>query len=72
MINDLGAIQLLRGVPGIDDTRTKGSDGRKRHGDAAVAIFLGFLASKDDCHRYELQPPEPPGKTGRTQTRAAR
>ncbi|EHW2954492.1 TPA: terminase family protein [Escherichia coli] len=54
VINDLGAIQLLRGVPGIDDARTKGSDGRKRHGDAAVAIFLGFLASKDDCHRYEL------------------
>ncbi|HFV9398109.1 TPA: hypothetical protein ACIAKK_004614, partial [Shigella sonnei] len=62
VINDLGAIQLLRGVPGIDDARTKGSDGRKRHGDAAVAIFLGFLASKDDCHRYELHRLNRPAK----------
>lgn len=43
VINDLGAIQILRGVPGIDDARTAGSDGRKRHGDAAIAIFLAFL-----------------------------
>ncbi|EOI6871233.1 terminase family protein [Yersinia enterocolitica] len=54
VINDLGAIQILRGVPGIDDARTAGSDGRKRHGDAAIAIFLGFLASREDCRRYEL------------------
>lgn len=54
VINDLGAIQMLRGVPGIDDSRTTGSDGRKRHGDAAIAIFLAYLASKEDCRRYEL------------------
>jgi phage FluMu gp28-like protein len=54
VINDLGAIQMLRGVPGIDDSRTTGSDGKKRHGDAAIAIFLAYLASKEDCQRYEL------------------
>ncbi|ELW7372130.1 TPA: terminase family protein [Yersinia enterocolitica] len=54
VINDLGAIQILRGVPGIDDSRTTGTDGQKRHGDAAIAIFLAFLASKEDCRRYEL------------------
>ncbi len=54
VINDLGAIQVLRGVPGIDDARVLGSDGRKRHGDSAIAIFLGFLASREDCRRYEL------------------
>lgn len=54
VINDLGAIQILRGVPGIDDSRTTGTDGKKRHGDAAIAIFLAFLASKEDCRRYEL------------------
>lgn len=54
IINDLGQIQIIRGVPGIDDSRTKGSDGKKRHGDSAIAIFLGFLASKADLTRYEL------------------
>lgn len=54
VITDLGQIQIYRGVPGIDDSRTKGSDGNKRHGDSAVAIFLAFLASKEDITRYEL------------------
>ncbi|MGI2138519.1 terminase large subunit domain-containing protein [Shewanella baltica] len=54
VITDLGQIQIYRGVPGIDDSRTTGSDGNKRHGDSAVAIFLGILASKADITRYEL------------------
>ena len=54
VITDLGQIQIYRGVPGIDDKRTTGSDGNKRHGDSAIAIFLGFLASKADLTRYEL------------------
>ncbi|EJL6420085.1 terminase family protein [Vibrio cholerae] len=54
VITDLGQIQIYRGVPGIDDSRTKGSDGNKRHGDSAVAIFLAYLASKADITRYEL------------------
>ncbi|HGK3819336.1 TPA: hypothetical protein ACJ12M_005454, partial [Klebsiella pneumoniae] len=41
-------------VPGIDDRENTGSDGHKRHGDSAYAIFLAFLASKEDCQRYEL------------------
>ncbi|EHX1789748.1 hypothetical protein K3Q69_005001, partial [Escherichia coli] len=63
-------------VPGIDDSRTKGSDGHKRHGDAAVAIFLGFLASKDDCHRYELhrlnRPAKPEERNARRQLKLTR
>lgn len=54
VVNDLGAIQIIRGVACIDDTRTVGSDGRKRHGDAAIAVWLAVLASKEDCRRYEL------------------
>ncbi|WP_345859311.1 terminase large subunit domain-containing protein [Shewanella algae] len=54
IITDLGQIQLYRGVPGIDDSRTTGSDGKKRHGDSAIALFLGFMASKADITRYEL------------------
>lgn len=54
VISDLGQIVILRGVPGIDDRENTGSDGHKRHGDSAYAIFLAFLASKEDCQRYEL------------------
>lgn len=54
VVNDLGQIVVLRGVPGIDDRENTGSDGHKRHGDSAYAIFLAFLASKEDCRRYEL------------------
>ena len=62
VITDLGAIQLYRGVPGIDDARTTGTDGRKRHGDAAIAIFLGFLASREDCRRYEVHKLKKPSR----------
>ncbi|MCW4628271.1 hypothetical protein [Marinomonas rhodophyticola] len=54
IITDLGQIQIIRGVPGIDDSRTKGSDGNKRHGDSAIAIFLGYVVSKQEMTRYEL------------------
>ncbi|VVA47002.1 hypothetical protein SERVES_00705 [Serratia ficaria] len=76
VINDLGAIQMLRGVPGIDDSRTTGSDGKKRHGDAAIAIFLAYLASKEDCRRYELhrinQSQRPEEREERRQVRITR
>ena len=54
VINDFSAIQIIRGIPSIDAGRTKGDNGAKRHGDSAIAIFLGFLASKEECRRYEL------------------
>ncbi|PMG63016.1 terminase large subunit domain-containing protein [Vibrio splendidus] len=54
IITDLGQIQIYRGVPGIDDKRTTGSGGNKRHGDSAIAIFLGYIVSKADITRYEL------------------
>lgn len=54
VISDLGQIVILRGTPGIDDRENTGSDGHKRHGDSAYAIFLAFLASKEECRRYEL------------------
>lgn len=62
VITDLGAIQLYRGIPGIDKTRTTGTDGRKRHGDSAIAIFLGFLASREDCRRYEVHKLKKPSR----------
>ena len=54
VINDFSAIQIIRGIPSIDSGRTKGESGAKRHGDSAIAIFLAFMASKEECRRYEL------------------
>nr|WP_113865491.1 terminase family protein [Brenneria salicis]NMN90540.1 phage FluMu gp28-like protein [Brenneria salicis ATCC 15712 = DSM 30166]RBP64870.1 phage FluMu gp28-like protein [Brenneria salicis ATCC 15712 = DSM 30166]RLM31588.1 hypothetical protein BHG07_04845 [Brenneria salicis ATCC 15712 = DSM 30166] len=76
VVNDLGQIVVLRGVPGIDDKENKGSDGHKRHGDSAYAIFLAFLASKEDCRRYELhrlnKPERPDEREERRQIRITR
>lgn len=54
VINDFSSIQIIRGVPSIDDTRTKSASGGQRHGDSAIAIFLAYLASKEECRRYEV------------------
>lgn len=46
VLDDLRAIELVRGVPKIADARTTSSDGGKRHGDAAVACVLAHYASR--------------------------
>ena len=38
---------MVKGVPRIPDTRTVGEDKGKRHGDAAVAVALGYYASRE-------------------------
>jgi len=64
VINDFSAIQIIRGVPSIDDSRTKGANGQTRHGDSAIAIFLAYIASKDECRRYELHRIKPDASKG--------
>jgi phage FluMu gp28-like protein len=46
-LDDLRAVQVVKGVPRIPDTRTVGSDQGKRHGDAAVAVALAYYASRE-------------------------
>ena len=46
-LGDLRAIQVIKGVPRIPDTRTTGEDKGKRHGDAAVAVALAYFASRE-------------------------
>ncbi len=41
---DLRAVRKVKGIPKIPDVRAKGSDGKKRHGDAAVALVLARFA----------------------------
>ena len=47
ILTDLRAFELVRGVPRIPDVRTKGQDGKKRHGDAAIAFVLAYYASRE-------------------------
>lgn len=52
--DDLRAFQVVKGVPMIQDARTKGQDGQQRHGDSGVAILLGYAASLSDPITYEF------------------
>jgi phage FluMu gp28-like protein len=47
ILADLRAVQVVRGVPRIPDTRSTGEDKGKRHGDAAVAVALAYFASRE-------------------------
>lgn len=47
ILGDLRAIEVVRGVPRIPDARSAGVDKGKRHGDAAVALALGWYASRE-------------------------
>lgn len=47
VLADLRAVEVVRGVPRIPDSRATGQDAGKRHGDAAVAIALAYFASRE-------------------------
>jgi len=47
VLDDLRAVEMVRGVPRIPDTRSTGEDKGKRHGDAAVAVGLAYYASRE-------------------------
>jgi phage FluMu gp28-like protein len=48
VLADLRAFEVVRGVPRIPDRRTTDEDGKKRHGDAGVALLLAYDASCQD------------------------
>jgi phage FluMu gp28-like protein len=41
-LDDLRAFQVVKGIPLLPDTRSKGQDGSQRHGDAGVAYLLAL------------------------------
>ena len=47
-LDDLRAFQVIKGIPLLPDTRTKGQDGQQRHGDAGVAYVLAYAASRSE------------------------
>ncbi|WP_299378492.1 hypothetical protein [uncultured Kiloniella sp.] len=48
IIADHRLVQLVKGNPGMSDSRTKGSDGQYRHGDSAVAGVLAWAAATEE------------------------
>lgn len=55
VLNDLRAIQVIKGIPKIPDGKTASKSGQ-RHGDAAVAICLAWYASCSDAAPIEFTP----------------
>ena len=45
VVDDLGKIQVINGVPKIDKGRSTDASGQKRHGDFAVALAMAIRAS---------------------------
>lgn len=43
---DLRAVRKVKGIPKIPEARSKGGDGKKRHGDAASACVLAHFAAR--------------------------
>lgn len=47
ILNDLRSLQKVNGIIQVpNNSRTKGGDGEKRHGDSAIALALGIFAVK--------------------------
>lgn len=60
VIADQRHIQVIRGVPKIDKSRTEGANGAKRHGDSAVSYCMCVRASYLDG--YEIDYTELPSR----------
>lgn len=54
--DDLSHIQVINGVPKIDKGKSKGQDGKQRHGDFAVGLAMAIRASWMDGAAIEFTP----------------
>jgi phage FluMu gp28-like protein len=55
-MDDYRAVKMIKGVAKLPDTKTKGKDGRQRHGDAAIAVALAIAATRADLVEYAYHP----------------
>ncbi len=54
--DDLRALKLIKGVARIPENyKGKGSDGKPRHADVAIALVLAYAASRQPVEIYEYQ-----------------
>ncbi len=58
ILSDLSLVKVERGIPMVPAVRT-GTKGKKRHGDAAVALALAYFASKMQAVSYGYTPAPP-------------
>lgn len=56
ILGDHRAIRMIRGVARVPELRTTGSDGKKRHGDSAIAHALGYYATLAEIVEYGYEP----------------
>ncbi len=54
ILGDLRAVKLVRGVARVP-LATKDEEGKRRHGDAAIASALAYAASRADAEVYEYR-----------------
>lgn len=54
--SDLRLVKLIHGVARVPDQRSTGKDGKKRHGDAAIAIALMHYASRREIEIFAYTP----------------
>jgi len=65
VVADFCLVQLEGGVAKVPhNAHTRGTDGKPRHGDAAIAAALFYYASLADEERYEYQPAGVPRHDG--------
>lgn len=54
---DLRSLAVVKGVPKLaGDAEYEGEDGKKRHGDSAIALFLSYFASLQDVNEIDFTP----------------
>lgn len=56
--DDHRVVEVIRGNPGIPDKKNKGSDGKLRHGDSAIAGVLMYFASEQHGGSIDFEPVE--------------
>ncbi|SES15088.1 Mu-like prophage FluMu protein gp28 [Vreelandella subterranea] len=59
VVDDLRALQVIKGVPKLPDAKT--GDSKDRHGDAAIALALAYYASMMDVAPIDFTPAPLPG-----------
>jgi len=56
VLRDLRSVRMEKGVAKVpDNARTTGTDGKQRHGDAAIALALADFASRQDAVPIEFR-----------------
>lgn len=59
VVDDLRALQVIKGVPKLPDAKT--GDNKNRHGDAAIALAMAYYASLMDVTPIDFTPAPVPG-----------